>query len=301
MDLDQIGQAHREQRREEQIDARHHHLQLQEPRVVPGEKAEGVAQVPPELGQGGGGPGQRGEGDAEKELQNGGGKEAQGAARQERVQAEGGVQHAAQNGAQQAGQGLYLHHYAVGRHQGLLRRQGGDAGLDRGLIYRLDQRQQNEKRRDGAQRARAGEKQVKAKNQSAGEEVQRHHNPLPGQPVGQHPAKGGEKDRGDHGQGQDAAKHGGRAGEGEHVQGQGKAQNGIAEQGDDLADDHKGEITAEGRGGLHKNTPFIKYRRSVCIASGKTAPRKGAEGVRPGPAGWKSGRNRSGRRPSAPR
>ena len=56
-----------------------------------------------------------------------------------------------------------------------------------------------------------------------------------GDAVGQDAPQGGAEDGGHHGHGQDAAEGGGGAGGVQHIEGQGEAEDGVAEQGDDLA------------------------------------------------------------------
>lgn len=54
-----------------------------------------------------------------------------------------------------------------------------------------------------------------------------------------------KQDGGNHGDGQNGAEGGGGAGEIQHIHGQGEAQDGVTEQGNDLADDHQAEVPME--------------------------------------------------------
>lgn len=86
-----------------------------------------------------------------KKLQHGGAEKASGGDGQNRIDPEKAHEDAPEDGAQQPGQRLHLEHNAVGGGQALLRNQSRDAGLDRGLIDRLNEGEKHHEERDGGQ------------------------------------------------------------------------------------------------------------------------------------------------------
>ena len=207
------------------------------------------------------------------------GEEAQAAGDEDGHQAEEAVQKAAQDGAHQIRQGIDLNDHAVGLHQVLVRREGWDAGLDGGLVKRLDNAQQHHQQADDPQAVADGEQQGKNGDQAGGGEVQSDHDVPPVYPVGDDAAHRRKQDGGNHGDGQNGAEGGGGAGEIQHIHGQGEAQDGVTEQGNDLADDHQAEVPMEqffrfhsrllpwgwqgAVGGVQAQFSFI-HNRSVC-------------------------------------
>ena len=287
-DFHQIGQAHHQQGGEEEVEQGHQGQHPQQAGLLPGQESARVPEIPPQGGQRRAGEGSSLEGDAEKELHHSRAEEAGPAHRHHGEQAYPAVEHTAQDGAQQIGQGLYLGHHAVGGGQVLLRRQGGYAGLHRGLVEGLNGCQEHHQHPDGQNRAPAGKEQAVPQHQGGGEEVQPPHDALPGDAVGQDAPQGGAEDGGHHGHGQDAAEGGGGAGGVQHIEGQGEAEDGVAEQGDDLARDHEGEVAGKQAVRAHRAAPFGRRARRLSGASGAERRRRGPPGPGRGEAMFSS-------------